>query len=207
LMNFVAQGKAFIPIHSASFCFQNSDEYIRLVGGQFQRHDTGTFVASIVNKDHPITQAIDTFSTWDETYVHHKLTDDRLVLMERVEGKHHEPWTWVKHHGKGRVFYTAYGHDERSWSNPGFHRLVKEGILWAVGDDVRAQWEAYVKTMPSLVYHEHDSIPNYERRNPPPKYQEPLSPEESAKLIQVPPGFDLELFAAEPDIINPIAME
>jgi putative membrane-bound dehydrogenase-like protein len=207
LLEFVKEGKGFVPVHSASFCFQNSAEYVQLVGGQFQKHDTGTFVASIVDKEHPVMQSLDTFSTWDETYVHHKLTDDRKVLMERVEGNHREPWTWVKQHGKGRVFYTAYGHDERSWSNKGFHQLMKQGILWAVGDDVRSQWETYAKDIPQLKYREEPNIPNYEKRNPPPKFQEPLSPEESAKLIQVPAGFRLELFASEPDIINPIAME
>lgn len=207
LMNFVEAGKGFIPVHCASFCFQNSPEYISLVGGQFQKHDTGTFVASIVNKEHPVTQSLDTFSTWDETYVHHKLTDDRTVLMERVEGDHREPWTWVKEHGKGRVFYTAYGHDERSWSNPGFHELMKQGIAWAVGDNVKSQWEAFAETIPELQYRAEPNIPNYERRNPAPRYQEPLTPEQSAKLIQVPSGFELELFASEPDIINPIAME
>jgi len=207
LLEYVAQGKGFIPLHSASFCFQNSPEYISLVGGQFQKHDTGTFVADIVKDDHPITQSLDTFSTWDETYVHHKLTDDRTVLMERVEEGHREPWTWVKEHGKGRVFYTAYGHDERSWSNPGFQQLVKEGIVWAVGDDVKTQWEAFSKTIPTLQYRPEPNIPNYERRNPAPQYQEPLTPEQSAALIQVPSGFDLALFASEPDIINPISME
>ena len=207
LLNFVRAGKGFIPVHCASFCFQNSPEYISLVGGQFQKHDTGTFVAAIVNKEHPITQSLDTFSTWDETYVHHKLTNDRTVLMERVEAGHREPWTWVKESGKGRVFYTAYGHDERSWSNPGFHELMKQGIIWAVGDDVKSQWESFAKTIPELQYRPEPNIPNYERRNPSPEYQEPLTPEQSAKLIQVPSGFDLELFASEPDIINPIAME
>jgi uncharacterized protein len=207
LLDFVNDGKAFLPVHSASFCFQNSPEYIRLVGGQFQKHDTGTFVAPIVKKDHPVTQSIDTFSTWDETYIHHKLSDDRTVLMERIEGEHREPWTWVKEHGKGRVFYTAYGHDERTWSNPGFQQLMKQGILWAVGDKVRTQWEQFAATIPKLQYRPEPNIPNYEKRNPAPQYQEPLSPEESARLIQVPPGFDLELFASEPDIINPIAME
>lgn len=207
LLDFVKGGKGFVPIHSASFCFQNSEEYIQLVGGQFQKHDTGTFVASILDKQHPVTQSLDTFSTWDETYIHHKLSDDRQVLMERVEGEHREPWTWVKEHGKGRVFYTAYGHDERTWGHPSFHQLIKQGILWAVGDDVRSQWEAYAAEIPELKYRAEANIPNYEKRNPPPQYQEPLSPEESAKLIQVPAGFDLELFASEPDIINPIAME
>ena len=207
LLDFVEEGKAFIPVHSASFCFQNSSKYIQLVGGQFQKHDTGTFVADIVAREHPVMQSLDTFSTWDETYVHHKLTDDRTVLMERVEGDHREPWTWVKEHGKGKVFYTAYGHDERSWSNPNFHNLIKQGIIWAVSDDTRQQWQKYAESIPQLKYREEPNIPNYEKRNPAPKYQEPLSPEESAKLIQVPPGFDLELFASEPDIINPIAME
>lgn len=207
LLDFVEEGKGFIPVHSASFCFQNSDEYIRLVGGQFQKHETGTFVADIVTKDHPITQSLDTFSTWDETYVHHKLSDDRTVLMERVEGSHREPWTWVKEHGRGRVFYTAYGHDERSWNHPEFQSLLKQGILWAVGDGVRSQWEAFAEGIPELTYKPMPNIPNYEKRNPPPQFQDPLSPEESAKLIQVPSGFDLELFASEPDIVNPIAMD
>ena len=32
LLDFVAGGKGFLPIHSASFCFQNSPAYIALVG-------------------------------------------------------------------------------------------------------------------------------------------------------------------------------
>lgn len=207
LMDFVAEGKGFIPVHCASFCFQNSPEYIRLVGGQFLRHKTDTFTVPIVNKEHPLAKSLKEFSTWDETYVHDKLSDDRTVLMERVEGDHREPWTWVKEHGKGRVFYTAYGHDERTWNNPGFHQLMKEGILWAVGDKVKEQWAAFRKEMPTLVYRDEANIPNYEKRDPAPQYQEPLSPAESQKLIQVPVGFSLELFASEPDIINPIAME
>jgi putative membrane-bound dehydrogenase-like protein len=207
LLGFVEEGKGFIPVHSASFCFQNSPDYIKLVGGQFLKHKTDSFVANVINKDHPITRSLQEFATWDETYVHDKLADDITVLMERVEGDHREPWTWVKEHGKGRVFYTAYGHDERTWNNPGFHTLLKEGILWAVGDEAKKRRDSFMEVIPKLTYRERDSIPNYEKRNPSPKFQDPLSPEESKKLIQVPPGFTLELYAAEPDIINPIAME
>ena len=38
-----------------------------------------------------------------------------------------------------------------------------------------------------------------------PRVQNPLSPEESRQHIQVPKGFEVELYAAEPNIINPIA--
>ena len=206
LLDYVAEGHAFIPIHSASFCFKNSPKYIDLVGAQFQDHKTGTFTATIVAKDHPAMKSVEEFPTWDETYVHHQIADDITILMERVEGDHHEPWTWVKDFGKGKVFYTAYGHDERTWNNPGFQNLVKEGILWAVTPEVRKNWEAFATEIPKLVYEERDNIPNYEKRDPAPKYQLPLTPEESARLIQVPAGFELKLFASEPDIINPIAM-
>ncbi|WP_251795748.1 MULTISPECIES: PVC-type heme-binding CxxCH protein [unclassified Arenibacter] len=38
-----------------------------------------------------------------------------------------------------------------------------------------------------------------------PRVQDPLSPEDSQRHIQLPEGFRAELYAAEPDIINPIA--
>jgi putative membrane-bound dehydrogenase-like protein len=207
LLNFVKGGRGFIPLHCASWCFRNSEKYVDLVGGQFLKHDTATFTATIINKEHPVMQGVEEFAAWDETYVHDKLSSDRMVLMERVEGDHHEPWTWVKEHGKGRVFYTASGHDERVWDNPGFQKLVKQGIVWAVGNKVKSQWEEFRKGMPTLVYKDVPNIPNYEKRNPAPQYQEPLAAEEEKKLIQVPAGFRAELFASEPDIINPIAMD
>jgi uncharacterized protein len=68
--------------------------------------------------------------------IHSRINPDMTVLMEREENGHREPWTWVRNQGKGRVFYTAYGHNERTWSQPNFHNLVANGVLWAIGDDV-----------------------------------------------------------------------
>lgn len=206
LLNYIEEGHAFIPIHCASYCFRNSPAYIDLVGGQFMEHDTATFTSIIKDRDHPAMAGIEEFSTWDETYKHHKLADDLTVLMERQEGDSFEPWTWVKDSGKGKIFYTAYGHDERTWENPNFQQLIKNGIVWAVSDQVRENWEEFEKDIPTLEYKEVANIPNYEKRTPAPQYQLPLSAEKSAMLTQVPPGFKLELFASEPDIINPIAM-
>ncbi len=208
LFDFIENGKGFIPLHSASYCFRNSKDFVALVGAQFKEHGTGTFTTNIVDRDHFITSELDTFSTWDETYVHDFHNEDRLVLMEREENGKKEAWTWIRTHGKGRIFYSAYGHDERTWSNPGFQQLLKKAILWSVGDRVLALWEIYRKDMPTLKY-EADAgpIPNYEKRDPAPQLQLPLSPEESHKLTQVPPGFELQLFASEPDIINPISMD
>lgn len=206
LLEYVEDGHAFIPIHCASYCFRNSDEFVAMTGGQFASHDTATFSATIVDPNHPAMAGLEEFTSWDETYVHHQLADDITVLMEREENGEKEPWTWVKSYGKGKVFYTASGHDERTWSEPGFHELILNGLVWAVSDQVRQNWEAFAADIPELQYEPRPNIPNYEKRDPAPQYQMPLSPEESAKHIQVPPGFKFELFASEPDIINPISM-
>lgn len=143
------------------------------------------------------------FTTWDETYVHTMISKDIHVLTERVEGDHHEPYTWVKSYGKGRVFYTAYGHDEHTWKNPGFLKLLENGIVWAVGKKAEKQLDNLQKPEPAYTAAD---IPNYEKRDPAPKLQAPLSPAESQLLTQIPVDFKMQLFAAEPDITKPIAM-
>ena len=202
LKSYIEGGKALIPIHSASFCFQNSPWFIEAVGGQFSTHGTGDFTATIVDADHPVMKGISEFETWDETYVHSQLNPEMHVLMERVDDKGKEPYTWVREQGNGRVFYTAYGHNEKTWEKEQFQNLIANGILWAVGDDVNKLLTEY--NIPTPQFEDAD-IPNYENRDPAPRYQLPLSPEESMKLVQIPVGFELELFASEPMIINPIA--
>jgi putative membrane-bound dehydrogenase-like protein len=204
LLDFVNSGKGFLAVHSAAESFPNSPAYIRLVGGELDHHGTGAFTASILHSEHPVTLGVTPFETTDETFVHKNLAADRIVLMQRTEGTRQEPVTWVRNQGKGRVFYTAYGHDEKTWKQPEFLTLMHNAILWTVGDAVRAEWDRL--EMPAVIHRSSSYVPNYERRTPPPKYQVPLSPEDSMKLAELPPGFELQLFAAEPDIVKPITM-
>ncbi|MGK6349846.1 PVC-type heme-binding CxxCH protein [Parapedobacter sp. DT-150] len=105
--------------------------------------------------------------------------------------------------GKGRVFHTAYGRDEATWKDLDFLELVSNGVQWAIGDRVMGLITQL--KIPSVSIYE-DTIADFTARHFVPKMQDPLSPEESQKLMQVPVGFELKLFAAEPDIVNPIAM-
>lgn len=214
LLDYIAGGGGFVPVHCASYCFRNSQAIVDLIGAQFLRHGTGEFDTKVVDDDHPITQGLEPFHTWDETYVHHKHNArDRHLLQTRVEGNGEEPWTWVRTHGKGRVFYTAYGHDARTWSDPGFNDLIERGIRWASGKgkvfDSRARVAAGLKPF------EYDKakIPLYlpgkrwgTQGEPIDRMQRPVSPEESMKHMVVPRGFEVRLFAAEPDIAKPIAL-
>jgi putative membrane-bound dehydrogenase-like protein len=144
------------------------------------------------------------FTTADDIYTFTPSSSGtRTVLLERVEKGARNPQAWVRTQGKGRVFYTAYGGSEKTWALPGFQRLVQQAVLYAVPEDARKVWASL--KMPELLYEDGHNVPNYENRSPAPKYQLPLSPDESMKFIQVPAGFSLELFAAEPDIVKPIS--
>lgn len=209
ILDFVASGKGFVPLHCASYCFLNSEAYLKLVGARFKSHATGTFQAQIIQPDHPAMQGVTEFESWDETYVHERHNPDRTVLMERVEDGKREPWTWVRTHGKGRVFYTASGHDEQTWSNPGFQTLVERGIRWACGDwalesyaDPRIPFEYVSANVPNYVPKSRGGARGEAIRS----MQLPLAPADSIQHFVTPPGFHVELFASEPDIVKPIAM-
>ncbi len=229
LLQYVESGRGLIPLHCASFCFQNSQKYIDLVGGQFLRHGTGVFRTTIAAADHPLMKGFDGFESWDETYVHSKHNDkDRTILEFRVDKEGREPWTWVRTQGKGRVFYTAWGHDERTWKNPGFHNLVERGMRWAIGEDpsvVPAFIDRDKFPIPELTKLRTDvkpfeyidvgaNIPNYpagaqwgKQNAALTMMQKPLPAEESIKHFVTPVGFEPKLFIDENKLAGkPIAM-
>ncbi|MCA9159204.1 MAG: ThuA domain-containing protein, partial [Planctomycetales bacterium] len=176
----------------------------------------------------------DGFTSWDETYIHTRHNPRNRIVLEvrklgsQADGLSQEPWTWVRSQGQGRVFYTAWGHDRRTWNNPGFQNLLLRGIRWACALDpsvVPAFHDTASFTPPVMTAMRTDVAPfEYEDVGPKiPNYltgekwgtqgevktqmQTPLSPEESLKHYVVPQGFHLELFAAEPDFQGkPIAM-
>src|SRR5260370_19672399 len=220
LLDFVEGGKGLIALHCASYCFLNSDKYVSLVGAQFKSHETGTFRATVAEPDHPIMNGYKGFESFDETYMHVKHNEkNRTVLEYRVEGDVKEPWTWVRTQGKGRVFYTAWGHDQRTWSNPGFQELVDRGIRWAVGKDptsgprfdrsdapfpIPAMTTIHKDVKPFEYVDVGRKIPNSQPRGgqgePLSKMQLPLPPEESIKHLVVPKGFHAELFVSEENL-------
>jgi uncharacterized protein len=224
LLEYVEGGKGFVPVHCASYCFLNSPKYVEMVGAQFRSHGTGTFTTDIVKADHEIMKGFKSFKSWDETYVHTKHNEKgRTVLEVRAEGEVKEPWTWVRDQGKGRVFYTAWGHDQRTWGHPGFHNLLERGVLWACGKDPalagnyseplnldKPEMTKIAKDAKPFEYVD-AKVPFYPPRGakggPLSQMQKPLSVEESMKHVITPVDFELKVFVTEKDLGGkPIAM-
>jgi putative membrane-bound dehydrogenase-like protein len=197
LLAYVEGGRGFLPIHCASACYGATPQFRKLVGARFLSHGGEEFTVDDVLPEHPILQGRSGFRAWDETYVHDEHAEDRTILQVR-DG---EPWTWTRQQGQGRVFYTAAGHDHRVWDRAEFQDLLRNAILWAVGPERRELLQRL--QLPQLET-EAVSLPGYRERREITLAQKPLSPSESQKLAQVPIGMSLQLFASEPQIVNPI---
>src|SRR5262245_19757978 len=83
--------------------------------------------------------------------------------------------------------------------------ILREAVLGAVSKKAKSDWEASLASRPPLQRLPGE-VPNYERRAEPVKFQAALAPKDSMRYVQVPADFDLQLFAAEPDIVKPIYM-
>lgn len=208
LLRYVNEGGGFVAVHSASASFNDSDAFVNLVGGAFKAHGVGTFRVDKINSNHPVLAGVPDFESWDETYVHMKINADNEVLSVRTEGDHEEPWTWVRSQGEGRVFYTAWGHDQRTWTNEGFQALLENGIRWTAGD-----WALNKDFSPVQFTYGEGVLPNYPAgepwgtvTDPITDVQHPLTTDEALGHMVIKPEFEVKLFASEPDIVNPIDM-
>src|SRR5262249_4737867 len=111
--------------------------------------------------------------------------------------------------------YTAYGHDARTWGNPGFHDLLERGIRWAANEgdvfDSRPRVTPGLKpfsyAQPAADIPLYPPSPRWATQAPPiRRMQLPVEPAESARHMALPGGFEPRLFAAEPEIAKPICM-
>jgi uncharacterized protein len=226
VLDYVESGRGFIPIHCASYCFRNNEAMVKLIGAQFASHGTGVFrvAPSPEQSQHPVVAGYGGMRSWDETYVHTLHNEhDRTVLEYRIDPQTEarEPWTWVRTQGAGRVFYTAWGHDGRTWSQPGFQNLLERGIRWSCGADP-AQVPPFVDAPAMSVPNSSASPFEYVAADvpfyPPGKswgtiepgerrMQLPVSPDESMRHIVTPEGFRPALVVSEPMLQGkPIAM-
>lgn len=137
LLDFVKNGKSFLGLHTATVSFLNSPEYIRMIGGRFVTHDDiKTFTVNtklhkigyegIEESVHPICSGVSDFTILDELYV---VEGDftGLDVIARAEG---HPVMWRQPWGKGKSLYLALGHESYSIQNPGYRKLLRNGILW-----------------------------------------------------------------------------
>jgi type 1 glutamine amidotransferase len=143
LQGFVENGGGLVAIHGASASFGNSAVWNRLIGARFAGHAPGLFPlpVEIVDRQHPITAGVADFVVTDEEYCHafaegverHVIARFRERPANSKDPTGNRDVAWTRDVGRGHVFYTALGHDEKSWSNPAWQKMMVQAILWSAG--------------------------------------------------------------------------
>lgn len=135
-------GKGFVGAHTADDAYFTWPEYGEMIGGYFDNHPWGVFDASVVVVD-PDFSAMKAFPrafvVRDEIYVHKApYSKDKVHVLARLDSSKLDrtgdfPVAWTKSYGKGRVFYSTFGHLPESWDNPAIQKMYFEAIKWAMG--------------------------------------------------------------------------
>ncbi len=141
LSRFVKQGGGLVALHFACGAFGDWPEFRNLVGKVWDGKNThdprGAFTVKITDSEHAITRGMKDFQTDDELYI--GLVGERPVELlatarSKLTGKDH-PMAFAFRYGKGHVFHTPLGHDEKAIRMPGTAELIRRGCAWAAGSE------------------------------------------------------------------------
>jgi len=145
LIRFVKEGGGFVGVHNATDTFYKFPEYGEMLGGYFNGHPwTQEIVAKVEDNNHPATkhlpksfkvkEEVYTFKNWSRNKTHVLISLDTssvdLSRGNRVDNDY--ALSWCHEYGKGRVFYTAFGHFKEIWNEEWFRKHLLGGILWSM---------------------------------------------------------------------------
>lgn len=164
LLSFISSGKGFVGFHAAAATFVQHPRYDQwpvfgqMIGGtENGGHPWGpreTIVIKVEEAEHALNAVFkgQSFEIADEVFQFQEanlrdrlrvllaidatkidLSPKRRILPIRQQDKDF-PMTWVKAHGRGRVFYSSLGHNAHIYSNPALLTHFLAGIQYALGD-------------------------------------------------------------------------
>lgn len=132
LCDWVKRGGAFVGIHCAADSWVENERYMEMIGSQFTGHGPVTeFQVDVSDGEHEVMRRLSGFRITDEFYLLKKRTDQDLHWLAAGSWQFaSHPLAYCREYGKGRVFYTALGHDERAFRHPAFQKLIHRAIWW-----------------------------------------------------------------------------
>lgn len=150
LIDYVKGGGGLMVLHGAIVMQNNSMEFSRMCGGSFDYHPKQQEVTiELVDRDHPLVNAFEgkPFVHVDEPYFFMNAYEEKdfhpLLYMEtaRLEGKRKNREyediayvSWIRRHGKGRVFYVSPSHNAQSYEDPRLLKFFLDGAQYVLGD-------------------------------------------------------------------------
>lgn len=144
LLQAVEEGVGIAGCHGG-MCdtFRSCVEWQFMTGGNWVAHPGNaevTYVVNIKKGTSPLVEGIEDFTITSEQYYLHVdpavevLATTRFPLApgpHAVNGVVDMPQVWTKRWGKGRIFYSALGHDAKTFEIGPVLELMRRGFVWA----------------------------------------------------------------------------
>jgi type 1 glutamine amidotransferase len=132
IWDFVHNGGAFLALHNSHGIYPEGGLYYKLFGGDYGGHPPPeTFTIRIENKNHPITQGVEDFETFDEQHMSKYYLDREHLLLRNIsKANKSAPAGWWRELGKGRFVYLAPGHTPEALGHPMMQRLIRNSMRW-----------------------------------------------------------------------------
>lgn len=149
LLDYVAKGGGLMILHGAITVQNNSKKFSEMTGGSFDYHPKQQEMhVKEVDPKHPLVQAfngnglthVDEPYFFNNAYFDYNFRPLLYIEIDKLEGMRKEVdekvnyVSWIKRHGKGRVFYSSPSHNAQSLDHPELLQFFLDGLQYVVGD-------------------------------------------------------------------------
>lgn len=149
MMKYVSKGGGLMILHGAITVQNNSIPFSKMTGGSFDYHPKQQEMhVQEVDKKHPLVKAfkgkglthIDEPYFFKNAYFDYDFRPLLYIQVDKLEGLKEKVAekkvyvSWIKRHGKGRVFYSSPSHNAQSMDNPELLQFFLDGLQYVVGD-------------------------------------------------------------------------
>ncbi len=155
LIEWVKAGGAFAGTHCATDTLYGDAAYGNLIGGYFSGHPAGiqNIKVKVDDPKHPAAASFENGMPYaDEMYVFgakgqfkaQPYNREKVNVILSIEKGSFNPGknllrddndyaiSWSREEGKGKVFYTSFGHQDKVWKDERFQKHLIAGLKWAI---------------------------------------------------------------------------
>jgi hypothetical protein len=128
--------QGILVLHHATLAYPQWPLWNELAGiadRSFGYHIGESIHVKVAAPGHPILEGVKDWDMIDETYTMAEPGPDSRTLLTVEHPKSMKSIAWTRQYRASRVLNFQSGHDNQTWQNPSFRRVLERGMLWCAG--------------------------------------------------------------------------
>ncbi len=138
ILGLTERGQGLVILHHAILAFPEWESYSDMCGildRDFDYSPRQTLQVQVSDPNHPITKGLDNWEMGDETYLMKSAGEDSTILLTVDHPNSMDVIGWSREYGNSRIFCLQSGHDNVTYSDPNFRKVLQQGIEWCAQDN------------------------------------------------------------------------